>query len=67
MTENKDDQSSQQISNDFIQQSIQQTSDSDPDKLKIEEEDNEEYDVIVSDQRRPQFRYNENCGKNYLM
>ena len=40
MTENKDDQSSQQISNDFIQQSIQQTSDSDPDKLKIEEEDN---------------------------
>jgi len=66
MTENKNDQHSQQTSNDSIQQSTQQTSDPDQDKIKIEVEEIEEWDVVVTDQRRPQFRYNENYGRrNY--
>ena len=68
MTENKNDQRSQQTSDNYIQQSIQQTSDTDPDKINIEVEEIEEYDVILSDQRRPQFRFSENYGRrNYLM
>jgi len=63
MTENKNDQHSQQTSNDSIQQSTQQTSDSDQDKINIEVEEIEEWDVVVTDQRRPQFRYNENYGR----
>ena len=66
MTENKNDQPSQQTSNDSIQQSTQQISDSDQDKIKIEVEEIQEWDVVVTDQRRPQFRYNENYGRrNY--
>jgi len=66
MTENKNDQLSQQTSNDSIQQTTQQTSDSDPDKINIEVEEIEEWDVVVTDQRRPQFRYSENYGRrNY--
>ncbi|HEY5408398.1 MAG TPA: hypothetical protein VIJ92_14990 [Ginsengibacter sp.] len=63
MTETKNDQHSQLTSNDSIQQSTQQTSDSDPDKINIEVEEIEEWDVVVTDQRRPQFRYNENYGR----
>jgi len=63
MTENKNDQHSQLTSNDSIQQSTQQTSDSDQDKINIEVEEIEEWDVVVTDQRRPQFRYNENYGR----
>ena len=67
MIENNINQSIPQINSDCLQQSIPQISDSDPDKIKIEEADEEEYDLRVSDQRRPQFRYSENCGKNYLI
>ena len=63
MTENKNDQHSQLTSNDSIKQSTQQTSDSDQDKINIEVEEIEEWDVVVTDQRRPQFRYNENYGR----
>ena len=66
MTENKNDHPGQQTSNDSIQQSTQQISDSDQDKIKIEVEEIQEWDVVVTDQRRPQFRYNENYGRrNY--
>jgi len=69
MTENNNNQHSQQTSNLSIQQqSTQQTSASDPDKINIEVEESKEYDVVMSDQRRPQFRYSENyVRRNYLM
>jgi len=68
VTDGENDQYSQQTSNNSIQQSTQQTSDSDPDKINIEVEEIQEWDVEVTDQRRPQFRYSENYGrKNYLM
>jgi len=67
MKENKNDQLSQQASDIYLTQSTQPTSDSEPDKIKIEEEEIEEYD-LVTDQRRPQFRFSENYGRrNYLM
>ncbi|HUZ58308.1 MAG TPA: hypothetical protein VMU83_05955 [Hanamia sp.] len=71
MTEIKNDRYSQQTqteisSNDSIQQSTQQTSDPGQHKINIEAEEIEEWDVVVTDQRRPQFRYNENYGRrNY--
>ena len=68
MTENNNNQHSQQTSNlSFQQQSTQQTSASDPDNINIEDEI-EEYDVVVTEQRRPQFRYSENyVRRNYLI
>ena len=68
MTENNNNQYSQQTSKLSIQQqSTQQTSASDPDKINIEDEI-EEYDVVVTEQRRPQFRYSENyVRRNYLI
>ena len=67
MTENKNDQHSQQTNNDSVQQSTQQTPKLELDKMNIQVEEIEEWDVIVvSDQRRPQFRYSENYGRrNY--
>lgn len=66
MTENKNDQHCQQTSNDSIQQPTQQPSNVNLDKMDIKVEEIEEWDVVVTDQRRPQFRYNENYGRrNY--
>jgi hypothetical protein len=68
MTGNKNDQHCQPTSNDSIQQSTQQPSKVDQDKMnnKNKVEEIEEWDVVVTDQRRPQFRYNENFGRrNY--
>lgn len=68
MTENKNDQYCQQTSNDSIQQSTQQPSKVDQDKMnnKNKVEEIEEWDLVVTDQRRPQFRFSENFGRrNY--
>ncbi|MDQ6843829.1 MAG: hypothetical protein M3Z92_05690 [Bacteroidota bacterium] len=66
MTENKNDQHSQQTSNNSDQQSTQHTSDSDPDKINIKTQEIEEWDVVMTDQRRPQFRSSENFRRrNY--
>jgi len=66
MTENKNDQQSQQTSKNSVQQSTQPTSDSDLDKISIKVQEIEEWDVVIRDQRRPQFRCSENYGRrNY--
>lgn len=66
MPENKIDQHPQQTADDSGHQSIQDTSDSDLDKEYIKVEEIEEWDVIATDQRRPQFGCNENYGRrNY--
>ena len=71
MTENKNDQHSQQTSNNSIQQSTQHSSDPDLNKMDIKVEgemdikveETEEWDAVITDQRRPQFRCNENYGR----
>ncbi|HEY8689098.1 MAG TPA: hypothetical protein VIM07_07675 [Chitinophagaceae bacterium] len=65
MAENKNDQHPQQPADNSWQQSTQHPSDSDLDKSsKVQEI--EEGDVVIIDQRRPQFRYSENYGRrNY--
>ena len=65
MTANKNEQQSQQTSNDSVQQSAQQPSKVNLDNSNIKMEEIEEWDVVVTDQRRPQFRYNENFGHRY--
>lgn len=65
MTENKNDQHCQQTGNDSILQSTQQPSNVNPDKMNIKVEEIEEWDVVVTDQRRPQFRHSENFGHRY--
>ena len=66
MSENKNDQHSQQPAANFVQQSTQNTSDSDPDKISVKEQEIEEWDEVITDQRRPQFRCSENYGRrNY--
>ena len=68
MPENKIDQHLQQTADISCQQSIQHTSDSDLDKRNIKVEEIEEWDVVATDQRRPQFGVNENYGRrNYQM
>ncbi|MDQ6905171.1 MAG: hypothetical protein M3139_19450 [Bacteroidota bacterium] len=63
MAENKNDQYSPQTNNNSNQQSTQPTSDSDPDKINDKFQEIEEWDVVVSDERRPQFRCSENYGR----
>ncbi|MDQ6845377.1 MAG: hypothetical protein M3Z92_13670 [Bacteroidota bacterium] len=66
MTENKNDQYSQPPATKSGQQLTQPTSDSDPDKISIEVQEIEEWDVVMTDQRRLQFRCSENYGRrNY--
>lgn len=65
MTGNKNEQQSQQTSSDSVQQSTHQPSNVNLDKMNIKVEEIEEWDVVVTDQRRPQFRYNENFGHRY--
>ncbi len=63
MTENKNDQHSHQTRNNSIQQSGQNTSDSGRDNPNVKEQEIEEWDVVRTDQRRPQFRFSENYGR----
>lgn len=60
MTENNNDYRSQQSDSKFRQQPSQNTSFSPDDKLNITVQEDEEEEVKVTDQRRPQFRANEN-------
>lgn len=63
MTEIKNDQYSQQTVNDSGQQSKPNNADSRPDKMTIQAQEIEEWDVAITDQRRPQFRSSENYGR----
>jgi len=63
MAEIKNDQYSQQPSGNPGRQSTQDTSDSNLDKISIKVQEIEEWDVVISNQRRPQFRSNENYGR----
>jgi len=66
MTENKNDQHNQQAVNNSGQQSTQHNADSTRDKMNIQVQEIEEWDVVIPDQRRPQFRSSENYGRrNY--
>jgi hypothetical protein len=66
MPENNIEQHSQQQGSSFSQQSTMHNSDSDVNKLNITAQETEEWDVVVTDQRRPQFRSNENNrGRNF--
>ncbi len=60
MTENNNDYRSQQSDSKSPQQTSQNDSSSPYEKLNITVEDAEEWDVKITDQRRPQFRANEN-------
>jgi hypothetical protein len=60
MMENKNDLRRQQSGNNSNQQSTWNSPPSLPDKPNIEAEDAEEWKVITTDQRRPQFRFTEN-------
>jgi len=59
MIENNNDYRSQQSDSKFRQQTSQNTSSSPDDKLNITVQE-DEWEVKVTDQRRPQFRANEN-------
>ena len=60
MTENKIDQPSQQPCYNSGRQSTQHKADSPNDKITIQVQEIEEWDVVITDQRRPQFRADEN-------
>ena len=60
MAKNKNDQDSQQPAGSSVQQSIQHSSDSDLSEMNIKVQEIEEWDVVITDQRRPQFRSEEN-------
>jgi hypothetical protein len=66
MTENNNDYRSQQSDSKSRQQTSQNSSSSPDDKLNNTVQDTEEREVKVTDQRRPQFRANENYrGRNF--
>ena len=66
MTEKNNDYLSQQSDSKSRQQTSQNSSSSLNDKLNITVQDAEEWEVKVTDQRRPQFRANENYRRrNY--
>ena len=66
MAEIKNDQHCQQPAGNSGQQSIQHNSDSDHSEMNIKALEIEEWDVVITDQRRPQFRCSENYGRrNY--
>jgi hypothetical protein len=60
MTENKNDQHSLQAVNNSGGQSTQQNANSPRDKTTIQVQEIEEWDLVIPDQRRPQFRSDEN-------
>lgn len=63
MTESKNDQHTRQPVTNFVQQSTQPAYASDPDKISIEVQEVEEWDEVITNQRRPQFRCSENYGR----
>ncbi len=66
MNENKNDQHPKQPAYNSSQQSIQNSSDSNlntPNIKKQEVEEIEELNVIITEQRKPQFRLSENYGR----
>jgi len=63
MTESKNDQHPRQPATNFVQQPTQPTYASDPDKISIQAQEIEEWDEVITDQRRPQFRCSENYGR----
>jgi hypothetical protein len=63
MPEIKNDQLSQQSPATSGQQTTQQSSDPDLNKVDIKVQETEEWDAVITDERRPQFRYNENFGR----
>jgi hypothetical protein len=60
MPENYNDLRSQQSGSKSPQQTAQNNSSSPRDKLSITIQDEEEWDIKITDQRRPQFRASEN-------
>jgi len=69
MAENKNDQHTQQPEGNSRLQSVQESSDSDLNTANIKKQEVheiEELNVVITDQRRPQFRLSENYGRrNY--
>ncbi len=63
MPEIKNDQHSQQLPGNSDQQPIQHSSDPDLNKMDIKMQEIEEWDEVITDQRRPQFRSSENNGR----
>ena len=66
MPEIKNDQPSQQLPRNSNQQPTQHISEPDPNKMDIKVGEPDEWDAVITDQRRPQFRCSENYGRrNY--
>jgi hypothetical protein len=66
MPEIKNDQYSEQPPDNFGQQPTQLSSDSYLNEIDIKVQEIEEWDAVITDQRRPQFRSSENYGRrNY--
>ncbi len=66
MTENKNDKHNLQPGYNSSTQSMQRNADSPNDKMVIQSQEVEEWDAVITDQRRPQFRATENYGRrNY--
>lgn len=67
MTEHKNDQYSQQPPGNSVRLLVQHSPDPDLNNANIivpeTEEWDEEVDVVITDQRRPQFRFSENYGR----
>lgn len=67
MPEHINDHHSQQPPGNSVQQPVQYSSDPDLNKANIlvpeTEERDEEGDLVITDQRRPQFRLSENYGR----
>ena|ERR1017187_1769452 len=62
----KNDQYSEQSPGNFSQQPTQLSSDSHLNEIDIKVQEIEEWDAVMTDQRRPQFRSSENYGRrNY--
>jgi hypothetical protein len=61
----KNDQHIEQSSGNFGQQPTQLSSDSHLNEMDIKEQEIEEWDAVITDQRRPQFRSSENYGRRH--
>ena len=63
MPEIKNDQKSQQPPGTSGRQTTQHSSDPGLNKMDIKLQETEEWDAVLTDERRPQFRYSENYGR----
>jgi len=62
----KNEQPSEQLPGNFGQQPTNLSSDPHLNEMDIKAQEIEEWDVVITDQRRPQFRSSENYGRrNY--